>query len=168
MAKPRERNRAMRAIADDALDAELEALRRKRGELSRLGILLDDMRWAAERFREAAQSFCDDHRMPRTQLIRTLRMEPREAGMAFHAVTPDYGQANPADMQNENLDSIDSAVESDGRPVSAADAAEVAVVEDADATENVTATNDAAESGPVGLDSEGLRFGFPRLDGYAG
>ena len=44
MAKPRERNRAMRAIADDALDAELEALKRKRGELSRLGILLDDMR----------------------------------------------------------------------------------------------------------------------------
>lgn len=168
MAKPRERNRAMRAIADDALDAELEALRRKRGELSRLGILLDDMRWAAERFRDAAQSFCDDHHMPRAQLVRTLKMEPRETGMAFHAVTPDYGQANSIDSQSEIHDGADSAVNADRRPASADDTPEIAVTEGKDTTENVTDDGDGESPGSIGLDSERLRFGFPRLDGYAG
>ena len=168
MAKPRERNRAMRAIADDALDAELEALKRKRGELSRLGILLDDMRWAAERFRDAAQSFCDDHHMPRAQLVRTLKMEPRETGMAFHAVTPDYGQTNPADSHGEIHDGEDSSLESDDRPASTADAPETALTEDNAATENAADAVDAGTSGSIGLDPEGLRFGFPRPGGYAG
>ena len=168
MAKPRERNRAMRAIADDALDAELEALKRKRGELSRLGILLDDMRWAAERFRDAAQSFCDDHHMPRAQLVRTLKMEPRETGMAFHAVTPDYGQTNPADSHGEIHDGEDSSLESDDRPASTADSPEIATTEDNAATGNAADAGDAGESGSIGLDPEGLRFGFPRLGGYVG
>lgn len=168
MAKPRERNRAMRAIADNALDAELEALKRKRGELSRLGILLDDMRWAAERFRDAAQSFCDDHHMPRAQLVRTLKMEPRETGMAFHAVTPDYGQANPADGHGEIHDDAASVAESDERPISADDAAETVATEDNGKAGTVDDAGDANASGSIGLDSEGLRFGFSRPGGYAG
>ena len=158
MAKPRERNRAMRAIADDALDAELEALKRKRGELSRLGILLDDMRWAAERFRDAAQSFCDDHHMPRAQLVRTLKMEPRETGMAFHAVTPDYGQTNPADSHGEIHDGEDSSLESDDRPASTADAPEIATTEDNAATGNAADAGDAGESGSIGPGGVAIRF----------
>lgn len=52
MAKPSERNRMMRDIAGVAMDEELTALRRKRADLARLAVQLDDMRWAAERFRE--------------------------------------------------------------------------------------------------------------------
>lgn len=44
MAKPSERNRMMRDIAGVAMDEELTALRRKRADLARLAVQLDDMR----------------------------------------------------------------------------------------------------------------------------
>ena len=78
MAKPSERNRMMRDIAGVAMDEELTALRRKRADLARLAVQLDDMRWAAERFREQAEAFCREYAEPRSYITGALGMAPRE------------------------------------------------------------------------------------------
>lgn len=96
MAKPSERNRMMRDIAGVAMDEELTALRRKRADLARLAVQLDDMRWAAERFREQAEAFCREYAEPRSYITGALGMAPRETGMAFHAVAPDYARDGEA------------------------------------------------------------------------
>ena len=94
MAKPSERNRMMRDIAGVAMDEEPPP--RKRADLARLAVQLDDMRWAAERFREQAEAFCREYAEPRSYITGALGMAPRETGMAFHAVAPDYARDGEA------------------------------------------------------------------------
>lgn len=78
MAKPRERNKVMRRLAADALEAEFEALKRRRAALTELGVRLDDMRFAVDEFRAAAATLEKEQSISRSYIAAALRMTSRE------------------------------------------------------------------------------------------
>ncbi|MCH3973705.1 hypothetical protein [Bifidobacterium tibiigranuli] len=79
MAKPSERNKRMRELADNAVDDELAALKRKKESLQHLGVLLDDIRWSIERFRTESTKFMHEQDSSKTYLTKSLKIDPREA-----------------------------------------------------------------------------------------
>ncbi|OZG62471.1 MULTISPECIES: hypothetical protein [Bifidobacterium] len=83
MAKPSERNRAMRELADESVDAEIEALRAKRDSLRAVGVKLDDLRWAIEQFRVAADDFIATSGSTRRYLQDTLKIDKREMNIVW-------------------------------------------------------------------------------------
>lgn len=78
MAKPRERNKMMRQLAADALEAEFEALKQRRAALAELGVQLDDMRYAIDQFRTAAATLENEQSISRSYIAEALQMTSRE------------------------------------------------------------------------------------------
>lgn len=111
MAKPRERNKVMRQLAADALEAEFEALKQRRAALAELGVQLDDMRYAIDEFRTAAATLEKEQSISRSYIAEALQMTSREKA----AVWPPKSRKERTETSNEATgdqaadESIDSA-----------------------------------------------------------
>ncbi|MBT1160910.1 hypothetical protein [Bifidobacterium sp. SO1] len=109
MSKPRERNKVMRQLAADALEAEFEALKQRRAALAELGVQLDDMRYAIDEFRTAAATLEKEQSISRSYIAEALQMTSREKA----AVWPPKSRKERQGKKDDSTDgqSVDESVD---------------------------------------------------------